>query len=131
MGVAVAPPAGFNSTMQLPKRQLNKITVLVEFVIYGGLRTPWVYRSSYALIVRFYRNQRVCLCTHTLVFSYRIGTAHWAPLFARPLPSATSKKPKAPTKERPVLPVMRSYPLFYEKISGGVTSPDIFFFSSP
>lgn len=64
----MAPPAGFNSTMQLPKRQLNKIIVLVEFVIYGGLRTPWVYRSSYALIVRFYRNHRVCLCTHTLVF---------------------------------------------------------------
>ena len=64
----MAPPAGFNSTMQLLKRQLSKIIVLVEFVIYGGLRTPWVYRSSYALIVRFYRNQRVCLCTHTLVF---------------------------------------------------------------
>ena len=92
MGAAVAPPAGFNSTMQFLKRQLNKIAVLVEFVIYGGLRTPWVYRSGYALIVRFYRNQRVCLCTHTLVFSYRIGTAHGAPLFARPLPSATSKK---------------------------------------
>ena len=68
MGAAVAPPAGFNSSMQLPKRQLDKITVLVEFVIYGGLRTPWVYRSSYALMVRFYRNHRVCLCTHTLVF---------------------------------------------------------------
>lgn len=68
MRAAVAPPAGFNFTMQLSMRQLNKITVLVEFVIYGGLRTPWVYRSSYALIVRFYRNQRVCLCTHTLVF---------------------------------------------------------------
>ena len=68
MGAAVAPPAGFNSTMQLPKRQPNKIIVLVEFVIYGGLRTPWVYRSSYALMDRFYRNHRVCLCTHTLVF---------------------------------------------------------------
>ena len=68
MGAAVAPPAGFNSTMQLLKRQLSKIIVLVEFVIYGGLRTPWVYRSSYALMVRFYRNHRVCLCTHTLVF---------------------------------------------------------------
>ena len=65
MGAAVAPPAGFNSTMQLPKRQLNKITVLVEFVIHGGLRTPWVYRSSYALIVRFYRNHRVCLPVYT------------------------------------------------------------------
>lgn len=54
MRAAMAPPTGFNSTMQLPKRQLNKITVLVEFVIYGGLRTPWVYRSSYALMVRFY-----------------------------------------------------------------------------
>lgn len=64
----MAPPAGFNSTMQLPKRQLSKIIVLVEFVIYGSLRTPWVYRSSYALMVRFYRNHRVCLCTHTLVF---------------------------------------------------------------
>ena len=64
----MAPPAGFNSTMQLLKRQLNKRIVLVEFVIYGGLRTTWVYRSSYALIVRFYRNHRVCLCTHTLVF---------------------------------------------------------------
>lgn len=68
MGAAVAPPAGFNSTMQLLKRQLNKRIVLVEFVIYGGLRTTWVYRSSYALIVRFYRNHRVCLCTHTVVF---------------------------------------------------------------
>ena len=77
MGTAVAPLAGFNSTMQLLKRQLSKIIVLVEFVIYGGLRTPWVYRSSYALIVRFYRNHRVCLCTHTLVFSFRIGTAHF------------------------------------------------------
>ena len=64
MGAAVAPPAGFHSTMQLLKRQLNKIIVLIEFVIYGGLQTPWVYRSSYALMVRFY----VCLCTHTLVF---------------------------------------------------------------
>ena len=118
MGAAVAPPAGFNSTMQLPKRQLNKITVLVEFVIYGGLRTPWVYRSSYALIDRFYRNQRVRTQAHTLVFSYRIGTAHGAPLFARPQPSATSKKPKAPTGERPVLRAMRSYPLFYEKNIG-------------
>ena len=54
MGAAVAPPAGFNSTMQLPKRQLNKIVVLVEFVIYGGLRTPRIYRSSYALMDRFY-----------------------------------------------------------------------------
>lgn len=54
MGAAVAPPAGFNSTMQLLKRQLSKIIVLVEFVIYGSLRTPWVYRSSYALMVRFY-----------------------------------------------------------------------------
>ena len=68
MGAAVAPPAGFHSTMQLPKRQPNKIIVLVEFVIYGGLRTPWVYRSSYALMDRFYRNHRVCLCTHTVVF---------------------------------------------------------------
>ena len=40
----MAPPAGFNSTIQLPKHHLNKITVLV------------------------YLNQRVCLCTHTLVF---------------------------------------------------------------
>lgn len=54
MRAAVAPPAGFNSTMQLPERQLKKIIVLVEFVIHGGLRTPWVYRSSYALMVRFY-----------------------------------------------------------------------------
>lgn len=38
----MAPPAGFNSTMHLPKRQLNKRIVLIEFVIYGGLRTPWV-----------------------------------------------------------------------------------------
>ena len=68
MGAAVAPPAGFHSTMQLLKRQPNKIIVLVEFVIYGGLRTPWVYRSSYALMDRFYRNHRVCLCTHTVVF---------------------------------------------------------------
>ena len=75
----MAPPAGFNSTMQLPKRQSNKIIVLVEFVIYGGLRTPWVYRSSYALMVRFYRNQRVCLCTHA-GFSYRTHTAQKAPL---------------------------------------------------
>lgn len=81
----MAPPAGFNSTMHLPKRQLNKRIVLVEFVIYGGLRTPWVYRSSYALIVRFYRNQRVCLCTHTLVF---LTAAQKAPLF--PSPSASS-----------------------------------------
>lgn len=64
----MAPPAGFNSTMQLPKRQLSKIIVLVEFVIYGGLRTPWVYRSSYALIIRFYRKQCVCTQAHTLVF---------------------------------------------------------------
>ena len=54
MRAAVAPPAGFNSTMQLPERQLKKIIVLVEFVIHGGLRTPWVYRSSYSLMVRFY-----------------------------------------------------------------------------
>lgn len=88
MGAAVAPPAGFNSTMQLPKRQLNKITVLVEFVIYGGLRTPWVYRSSYALMDRFYRNQRVCLCTHTLVFltALRLRESH---LFFLP-PSTSS-----------------------------------------
>ena len=68
MGAAVTPPAGFNSTMQLLKRQLSKIIVLVEFVIYGGLRTLYFSFGSYALIVRFYRNQRVCLCTHTLVF---------------------------------------------------------------
>lgn len=77
----MAPPAGFNSTMQLPKRQLNKIIVLVEFVIYGGLRTPWVYRSSYALMDRFYRNHRVCLCTHTLVFltALRLRKRHLFP----------------------------------------------------
>ena len=32
MGAAVAPPAGFNSTMQLPKRQLNKIIVLLSLL---------------------------------------------------------------------------------------------------
>ena len=64
----MAPPAGFNSTMQLPKRQLKKIIVLVEFVIYGGLRTLYFSFSSYSLIVRLYRNHRVCLCTHTPVF---------------------------------------------------------------
>ena len=85
MGAAVAPPAGFNSTMQLPKRQLNKRIVLVEFVIYGGQRTPWVYRSSYALMVRFYRNQRVCLCTHTLVFLTALTLRKKAPLFPPPL----------------------------------------------
>ena len=50
----MAPPAGFNSTMQLPKRQLNKITVLVEFVIYGGLQTQSVYRNSYLTIATFF-----------------------------------------------------------------------------
>ena len=64
MGTAVAPLAGFNSTMQLLKRQLSKIIVLVEFVIYGGLRTPWVYSSSYALIVRFYRNHEERIRNH-------------------------------------------------------------------
>ena len=64
----MAPPAGFHSTMQLLKRQLSKIIVLVEFVIYGSLRTPWVYRSSYALIIRFYRKQRVCTQAHTRWF---------------------------------------------------------------
>lgn len=81
----MAPPAGFNSTMQLLKRQLSKIIVLVEFVIYGGLRTPWVYRSSYALIVRFYRNQRVCLCTHTLVFLTALRLRAKGTSFSSPL----------------------------------------------
>lgn len=63
----MAPPAGFNSTMQLPKRQLNKIIVLVEFVIYGGLRTQSVYRNSYLTIATFIETT-VCACVHTLVF---------------------------------------------------------------
>lgn len=63
----MAPPAGFNSTMQLPKRQLNKITVLVEFVIHGGLRTQSVYRKSYLTIATFIETS-VCACIHTLVF---------------------------------------------------------------
>lgn len=67
MGAAVAPPAGFNSTMQLPKRQLNKITVLVEFVIYGGLRTQSVYRNSYLTIATFIETT-VCACVHTRWF---------------------------------------------------------------
>ena len=67
MGAAVAPLAGFNSTMQLPKRQLNKITVLVEFVIHGGLRTQSVYRNSYLTIATFIETS-VCACVHTLVF---------------------------------------------------------------
>ena len=67
MGAAVAPPAGFNSTMQLPKRQLNKITVLVEFVIYGGLRTQSVYRNSYLTIAAFIETS-VCACVHTRWF---------------------------------------------------------------
>lgn len=67
MGAAVAPPAGFNSTMQLPKRQLNKITVLVEFVIYGGLRTQSIYRNSYLTIATFIETT-VCACVHTRWF---------------------------------------------------------------
>ena len=67
MGAAVAPPAGFNSIMQLPKRQLNKITVLVEFVIYGGLRTQSVYRNSYLTIATFIETS-VCACVHTRWF---------------------------------------------------------------
>lgn len=63
----MAPPAGFNSTMQLPKRQLNKITVLVEFVIHGGLRTQSVYRNSYLTIATFIETS-VCACVHTRWF---------------------------------------------------------------
>ena len=63
----MAPPAGFNSTMQHSKRQLNKITVLVEFVIHGGLRTQSVYRNSYLTIATFIETS-VCACVHTLVF---------------------------------------------------------------
>ena len=67
MGAAVAPPAGFNSTMQLLKRQLNKITVLVEFVIQGGLRTQSVYQNSYSTIATFIETT-VCACVHTRWF---------------------------------------------------------------
>lgn len=67
MGAAVAPPAGFNSTMQLPKRQLNKIIVLVEFVIRGGLRTQSVYRNSYLTIATFIETS-VCVHRHTRWF---------------------------------------------------------------
>ena len=63
----MAPPAGFNSTMQLPKRQLNKITVLVVFVIYGGLRMQSVYRNSYLTIATFIETS-VCACVHTRWF---------------------------------------------------------------
>lgn len=63
----MAPPAGFNSTMQLPKRQLNKIIVLVEFVIRGGLRTQSVYRNSYLTIATFIETS-VCACVHTRWF---------------------------------------------------------------
>ena len=64
----MAPPGWIQFYHAASQASTKKIIVLVEFVIHGGLRTPWVYRSSYALMVRFYRNQRVCLCTHTLVF---------------------------------------------------------------
>lgn len=63
----MAPPAGFNSTMQLPKRQLNKIIVLVEFVIHSGLRTQSVYRNSYLTIATFIETS-VCACVHTRWF---------------------------------------------------------------
>ena len=63
----MAPPAGFNSTMQHSKRQLNKITVLVEFVIHGGLRTQSVYRNSYLTIATFIETS-VCACVHTRWF---------------------------------------------------------------
>ncbi len=64
----MAPPAGFHSTMQLPKRQLNKIIVLVEFVIYGSLRTP-----CFSFV-----------CTHTLVFLTAL-TLRKRHLFSSPL----------------------------------------------
>lgn len=84
MGAAGAPPAGFNSTMQLPKRQLNKIVVLVEFVIHGGLRTPWVYRSSYFVDGQIL-SKPACVPVYTHAgFSYHIGTAQKAPLFPSP-----------------------------------------------
>ena len=63
----MAPPVGFNFTMQHSKRQLNKITVLVEFVIYGGLRTQSVYRNSYLTIATFIETT-VCACVHTRWF---------------------------------------------------------------
>ena len=53
--------------MQLPKRQLNKIIVLVEFVIHGGLRTQSVYRNSYLTIATFIETS-VCACVHTRWF---------------------------------------------------------------
>lgn len=63
----MAPLAGFNSTMQHSKRQLNKIIVLVEFVIYGGLRTQSVYRNSYLTIATFIETT-VCAHRHTRWF---------------------------------------------------------------
>ena len=63
----MAPPAGFNFTMQLPKRQLNKIIVLVEFVIHGGLQTQSVYRNSYLTIATFIETT-VCAHRHTRWF---------------------------------------------------------------
>lgn len=84
MGAAAAPPAGFNSTMQLPKRQLNKIIVLVEFVIHGGLRTQSVYRNSYLTIATFIETS-VCACVHTRWFSLPPDCAKGTSLFSSPL----------------------------------------------
>ena len=84
----MAPPAGFNSTMQHSKRQLNKITVLGEFVIHGGLRTQSVYRNSYLTIATFIETS-VCACVHTRWFFLPRRSLTGAPLFRSPLPCNT------------------------------------------
>lgn len=80
----MAPPAGFNFTMQHSKRQLNKITVLVEFVIYGGLRTQSVYRNSYLTIATFIETS-VCACVHTRWFFLTALTLRKRHLFLQDL----------------------------------------------
>lgn len=65
--------------MQLPKCQLSKIIVLVEFVIYGGLRTPWVPQQL--RIDGQILSIPPCVPVYTQAgFSYRTQTARKAPL---------------------------------------------------
>lgn len=91
MGAAVAPPAGFNSTMHFPKRQLNKITVLVEFVIYGGIRTQSVYRNSYLTIATFIETT-VCACVHTRWYFLPHRDSSWGTSFCKTSTLCSIKK---------------------------------------
>ena len=85
----MAPPAGFNSTMQLPKRQLSKIIVLVEFVIYLWWPTNSVGLPQQLRIDSQILSKPPCVPVYTHGgFSYRTQTARKAPLF--PPPSTSS-----------------------------------------